>query len=272
MTNAAITTHCFSGSCNDLYLIKRPSSGPYTLYHNGNSIKVYCSFESNVGYTYISNTSPLESFNLSKLYTRKDFVKIRTMLSNGTQMEVTVKNMHSWVLYFGQKNQTLNEVPKSENSKTGTVQCPGRYNQNVPKNVDTMSPYLFLSFLSFAETNQDMQECKRKKYISLYYNPNNNAPDKVGNSDSFMTDVMDQSSSLAASSYMSPDFYFDFEMHMGDTYGKLMTSYSSNATAALGLPFGMYLLYSSYKKTIIYNSKKVYNSQKMKEIYKKKYI
>ncbi|VDI69911.1 Hypothetical predicted protein [Mytilus galloprovincialis] len=100
-----------------------------------------------------------------------------------------------------------------------------------------MSPYLFSSFLSFAETNQDMQECKREKYISLYYNPNNNAPDQVGNSDSFMTDVMDQSSSLAASRYMSSDFDFDFEMHMGETYGKLMTLYSSNVTAALGLPF-----------------------------------
>lgn len=135
-----------------------------------------------------------------------------------------------------------------------------------------MSPYLFSSFLSFAETNQDMQECKREKYISLYYNPNNNAPDQVGNSDSFMTDVMDQSSSLAASRYMSSDFDFDFEMHMGETYGKLMTLYSSNVTAALGLPFGMYLLYSYYKKTITYNSKKVYNTQKMIKIYKKKYL
>ncbi|VDI73576.1 Hypothetical predicted protein [Mytilus galloprovincialis] len=76
-------------------------------------------------------------------------------------------------------------------------------------------------------------------YITFYYNPNNEYPDIVGISNSFMTGWIDRSSPLASNRNMDAEFYFDWEMHMGGC-GGYMTSHSvSNTRAALGLPFAI---------------------------------
>ncbi|XP_071155493.1 uncharacterized protein [Mytilus edulis] len=246
-------------SCADLYLVERPQSGYYTLYHDENPIEVYCSFEGNVGYTYISKFSNITSLNISELYTRKDLAKIRTMMSNGTQKEVTVGNINRSNLYFGQSNQNLIEGQdiNDGNKKVWNFLQNNHTSYQGPNlgNVVTMSPYLFLGFLpiSLAGINQSIQgyraadtifnftncDGQPNSYISFYYNPNNNTPVKLGSSTLFMTGWMDHSFELNDSKYMAQDFFFDFEMHMGGC-GGFMTSDTdsvSYTTAALGLPF-----------------------------------
>ncbi|CAC5408142.1 unnamed protein product [Mytilus coruscus] len=229
-------------SCKEVYLSKnRNNSGEYLLYHNEKPFKVYCFFEGDWVYTFISKSSYNTSIDMSKLYTARNFAKIRIRWNNGTQNEVTVENLTGYQnksdLYFGYNNHTSYQGPQSINS-------------------DYMSPYLFLGFLPISlardKTIQGYRAGDRdftfrncdanpNSYITFYFNPNNSHPRRVGHLDNLnlMTGWMKQSSLINNSLSMGSEFYFDFEMHMGGC-GGFMTSYSiSNITVALGLPFGL---------------------------------
>ncbi|CAC5408143.1 unnamed protein product [Mytilus coruscus] len=206
------------------------------IYQNGNSIKVYCSFEEKWVYTYISKTSYKRAVDVSKLYSTRDFAKLRILLGNGTQNEVIVENLsqfqNSSTLYFGYNSNTSYQGPQRLNA-------------------DIMAPYLFLGFLPVSLTNKKSTQGYRaakhdftfnncdanpNSYITFYYNPNKTYPGRVGTGNNFMNGWIDQSSTLSLSEYMKNEFFFDFEMHMGGC-GGFMTSYSvNNIKAALGLP------------------------------------
>ncbi|XP_052071794.1 uncharacterized protein LOC127710087 [Mytilus californianus] len=227
-------------SCKEVYLSKnRNNSGEYVLYHNEKPVKVYCFFEGYWVYTFISKSSYNTPIDMSKLYTARNFAKIRIRWNNGTQNEVTVENLTGYQnksdLYFGYNNHTSYQGPQS-------------------KNADYMSPYLFLGFLPISLTRDKTIQGYRagdrdftfrncdanpNSYITFYFNPNSSHPRRVGNSDIFMTGWMDYSSLIDNSLSMGSEFYFDFEMHMGGC-GGFMTSYSvSNIKVALGLPSGL---------------------------------
>ncbi|XP_071130381.1 uncharacterized protein [Mytilus edulis] len=226
----------YVSSCIEFY--KRDSnisSGEYVIYQNGNSIKVYCSFEEDWVYTYISKDAYKTTVDISKLYSTRDFAKLRIFFSNGTQNEVIVENLlqfqNSSTLYFGYNSTTSYQGPSHENTN--------------------MAPYLFLGFLPISlakeESEQGYRAAKQdfiftncdanpNSYITLYYNPKLTYPGRVGNTNSFMNGWIRRSSTLSSSKHMEKEFYFDFEMHMGGC-GGFMTSYSmNNIRVALGLP------------------------------------
>ncbi|XP_063437477.1 adhesion G protein-coupled receptor B1-like [Mytilus trossulus] len=235
-TIAALTV---SSSCQDIYMAdNRNSNGNYVIHHNGSAINVYCSFESNYGYTYISKQSYNTELNISLLYTTLDFAKIRHRKSNGIQKEVIVENLSSFqsrsTLYFGYNANTSYEGPDRNN--TG------------------LKPYLFLGFLpesflrnyetqGYRTAGKDFtfKNCDKNpnSYITFYYNPNNTTPGRLGNTNHFMMGWMDESELLPMNNYMDTDFYFDWEMHMGGCGGFMTSHCLSNNRAALGLPFSI---------------------------------
>ncbi|CAC5389080.1 unnamed protein product [Mytilus coruscus] len=88
------------GSCQEIYQANnRYQSGEYTVYHNDKSIRVYCSFEENWGYTYISKASHGTSVNISKLYSTRKFAKTRIRWSSGTQKEKTCYHIKAFLLF-----------------------------------------------------------------------------------------------------------------------------------------------------------------------------
>ncbi|XP_063408513.1 SCO-spondin-like [Mytilus trossulus] len=226
-------------SCKDIYMAdNRNSNGNYVIHHNGNAINVYCSFESNYGYTYISKASHSSTVDMSLLFTTRDFAKIRLRRSNGEQREVIVENLSSFksssTLYFGYNAHTSYQGPDSRNS--------------------ALKPYLFLGFLpeslvrnygtqGFRAAGKDFTfsncDANPNSYISFYYNPNSASPGRLGDSNSFMTGWIDSSTVLSANKHMDTDFYFDWEMHMGGCGGFMTSHYLSNSRAALGLPFSI---------------------------------
>ncbi|CAC5426856.1 unnamed protein product [Mytilus coruscus] len=230
------------GSCKEVYLSKnRNNSGEYILYHDENPFKVYCFFEGDWVYTFISKSSYNTSIDLSKLYNTRNFAKVRIRWNNGTQNEVTVENLtgyqHKSDLFFGYNNHTSYQGPES-------------------KNVNYMSPYLFLGFLpislardktiqGYCAGDRDFTfrncDANPNSYITFYFNPNSSHPRRVGYSDmynvNFMTGWMSHSSLIDSSLSMGSEFYFDFEMHMGGCGGFMTSYYLSNITVALGLPF-----------------------------------
>ncbi|CAC5382235.1 Coadhesin,Hemicentin-1,Mucin-like protein,Thrombospondin-1 [Mytilus coruscus] len=173
---------------------------------------------------------------LSLLFTTRDFAKIRLRHSNGEQREVIVENLSSFqsssTLYFGYNTHTSYQGPDSRNT--------------------ALKPYLFLGFLpeslvrnygtqGFRAAGRDFTftncDANPNSYITFYYNPNNESPGRLGDSNSFMTGWIDGSTVLSVNSYMDSDFYFDWEMHMGGCGGFMTSHYMSNSRAALGLPF-----------------------------------
>ncbi|VDI24946.1 Hypothetical predicted protein [Mytilus galloprovincialis] len=218
----------------------RNSNGNYVIHHNGNAISVYCSFESNYGYTYISKQSYTADLNITLLYTTLDFAKIRHRKSNGKQKEVIVENLSSFqslsTLYFGYNTNTAYQGPDSRNAG--------------------LKPYLFLGFLpeslvrnkntqGYRAAGKDFTfrncDANPNSYITFYYNPNNTSPGRLGYSSHvrFMEGWMDNSELLQMNNYMDTDFYFDWEMHMGGCGGFRTSHYMSNTRAALGLPFSI---------------------------------
>ncbi|XP_063408764.1 SCO-spondin-like [Mytilus trossulus] len=234
----AYKTSAYS-SCQDIYMAdNRNSNGNYVIHHNGSAINVYCSFESNYGYTYISKQSYNTELNISLLYTTLDFAKIRHRKSNGIQKEVIVENLSSFqsrsTLYFGYNANT-------------SYQGPDRNNVG-------LKPYLFLGFLpesflrnyetqGYRAAGKDFtfKNCDKNpnSYITFYYNPNNTTPGRLGYTNHFMKGWIDESELLPMNNYMDTDFYFDWEMHMGGCGGFMTSHCLSNNRAALGLPFSI---------------------------------
>ncbi|CAG2228066.1 unnamed protein product [Mytilus edulis] len=228
-----------SDSCKEVYLSKnRNTSGEYILYHDENPIKVYCFFEDDWVYTFISKSSYNTSIDMSKLYNTKNFTKIRIRWNDGTQKDVSVENLTGFQnksdLYFGYNNHNSYQGPQSTNA-------------------DHMSPYLFLGFLPIKlARNKTIQgyragerdftfnncDANPNSYITFYFNPNRSYPRRVGRSNTFMNGWMEYSSLINKSLSMGREFYFDFEMHMGGCGGFMTTYAVSNLTVALGLPFG----------------------------------
>ncbi|XP_063446929.1 uncharacterized protein LOC134726454 [Mytilus trossulus] len=234
----------YASSCMEFYQTDSSiSSGEYMIYQNGNSIKVYCSFEEEWIYTYISKDSYNTSVDISKLYSTNDFAKLRILFSSGTQKEVIVENLlqlqNSSTLYFGYNSNIYYQGPTLRNTN--------------------MAPYLFLGFLPISLAKEKSEQGYRaakqdfiftncdaspNSYITFYYNPNKTYPGIVGSSSNFMNGWITRSSTLNSSKHMGNEFYFDFEMNMGGC-GGFMTSYSvNNISAALGLP-----VYKDYTQT-----------------------
>ncbi|XP_063447535.1 uncharacterized protein LOC134727076 [Mytilus trossulus] len=238
-------------SCKEVYLSNnRNNSGEYILYHDENPFKVFCFFEGDWVYTFISKSSYNTSIDISKLYNTRNFTKIRIRWKDGTQKDVSVENLTGYQnksdLYFGYNNHNSYQGPQRTNA-------------------DHMSPYLFLGFLPISLANEKNTQGYRagdrdfsfrncdanpNSYITFYFNPNRSYSRTVGRSNTFMTGWMDYSSSINNNLSMGNEFYFDFEMHMGGC-GGLMTTYAvSNITVALGLPFGPLTNFEAHEKDI----------------------
>ncbi|CAC5404313.1 unnamed protein product [Mytilus coruscus] len=217
------------GSCIDVYLFNRNSSGSYTLYQNGNPIEVYCSFEGDSGYTYVSKSSLETSFDLSKLFTTRNFANIRTLLSNGTQKEVTVENINRDALYFGLIEDNVSPHFFIEFSETKSLATKNKIIQGYRAQDE--------NFTCPVSIDNSLDKLRFK----FYHNSDKINVQTDGDLNNFTTGWMKQSSAIDKSKYMDIEFYFPFDMSMRGC-GKLMTSNQVfNTKAALGLPFGVFL-------------------------------
>ncbi|CAG2206897.1 KIF3A [Mytilus edulis] len=118
-------------SCQDIYTENNLSpSGEYVIYPLRKAVRVYCSFEGDYGYTFISRKSSGVAFDIEKLYSTKTFAKVRLVTSKGEQREVKVENLLAF------KGQSL------------TFELNGHQHYQGPQLRNSkLHPYLFLGFL-----------------------------------------------------------------------------------------------------------------------------
>lgn len=222
-------------SCLDIYFEdRRNPSGEYIIYQREYAVKVYCSFEGDYGFTFISRKSAEAIIDVNSLYSTNDFAKIRVLKHTGEQREVLVENLLSF--------QNLSKLSFAMNSHD-------KY-----KGPSQLHPYLFLGFLpiNLAE-NRNSQGYRAKdmdftfvncdgnpnSYISFFFNPKHASPGSLGSANDFMTHWITSSIAIDYPRYMDSSFYMDWEMHMGGC-GGFLTSNVLNIKAALGLPFGKF--------------------------------
>ncbi|XP_071131414.1 uncharacterized protein [Mytilus edulis] len=224
-------------SCLDIYFEdRRNPSGEYIIYQREHAVKVYCSFEGDYGFTYISRKSAEASIDVTALYSTNNFAKIRIFKNTGEQREVLVENMLSF--------QNLSNLHFALNSHDG---------YKGPSPDSGLQPYLFLGFLPIKlSENRNSQRYRAKdmdftfvncdgnpnSYITFFFNPKHASPGSLGSANDFMTHWITSSTAIDYPQYMDSSFYMDWEMHMGGC-GGFLTSNVLNIKAALGLPFAI---------------------------------
>ena len=208
---------------------------------------MYCSFEGDYGYTFISRKSSGVAFDIAKLYSTKTFAKVRLVTSKGEQREVKVENLLAF------KGQSL------------TFQLNGHQHYQGPQLGNSkLHPYLFLGFLPIKLVQKRSRQGYRaagkdftfkncdanpNSYISFFFDPKHGTLGRRGSKDTFMHGWISSSTVMDYPKYMDDSFYMDWEMHMGGC-GGFMTSKILNIKAALGLPFGKNHLESLYTRNI----------------------
>ncbi|XP_063423793.1 uncharacterized protein LOC134707716 isoform X2 [Mytilus trossulus] len=225
-------------SCEDIYTDDNLSpSGDYVIYPLQKAVRVYCSFEGDYGYTFISRKSSGVAFDIAKLYSTNKFAKIRLLKSNGEQREVKVENLlayqHQSSLSFQSNTHQLYQGPTFLTSQ--------------------LHPYLFLGFLPInLAQNRNIQgytaagkdftfrncDSNPNSYITFLFDPKHGT---IGNGhppNAFMNGWISSSAVMEYPKYMDESFYMDWEMHMGGC-GGLMNSKVQSIKAALGLPFAI---------------------------------
>ena len=238
-------------SCLDIYKEdSRNPSGNYIIYQDNQAIQVYCSFEGDYGYTFISRKFSGSTIDLSSMYSTKDFAKIRILKSNGEQREVTVENLSSY---------------KSRSTLSFNYNSHPNYQGPRPKN-NGLHPYLFLGFLPVklvknkniqgyraAEKDFTFKNCDANpnSYLTFYFNPKNKKPGNAGGSNRFMTEWIRYSTLLEYPQYMDRSLYMDWEMHMGGCGGLTTSRVVSYTKAALGIPFGKSRLIRHYYRVVL---------------------
>ncbi|XP_071156063.1 uncharacterized protein [Mytilus edulis] len=226
-------------SCEDIYTEDNLSpSGDYVIYPLQKAVRVYCSFEGDYGYTFISRKSSGVALNIAKLYSTNKFAKIRLLMSNGEQREVKVENLLAYrnqsTLSFQSNTHQLYQGPT-----TGTAQ---------------LHPFLFLGFLPKSLVqNRNIQgyraagkdftfrncDSNPNSYITFLFDPKHGTFGNLGYTNAFMNGWISSSTVMDYPKYMDNSFYMDWEMHMGGC-GGLMTSKVQTIKAALGLPFAIH--------------------------------
>lgn len=225
-------------SCLDIYFEdRRNPSGEYILYQREHAVKVYCLFEGDYGFTFISRKSADAVIDVNALYSTNEFAKIRVLKPTGDQREVLVENVLSFQnlskLFFAMNSHDKYKGPSPENSG--------------------LHPYLFLGFLPINLAENGNSQGYRAKdmdftfvncdgnpnsYITFFFNPKLASLGSVGSTNDFMTHWITSSIAIEYPKYMDSSFYMDWEMHMGGC-GGFLTSKVLNIKAALGLPFAI---------------------------------
>ena len=229
-------------SCLDIYKHNsRNPSGDYIIYQNKQAIQVYCSFEGDYGYTFISRKFDGSTINLSSMYSTKDFAKIRILKSNGEQREITVENLSSY---------------KSRSTLSFNYDSHPNYKGPISGNKG-LHPYLFLGFLpAKLATNKNIQgyraagkdftfrnrDADPNSYLTFYFNPRNRTPIIRGWPNRLITQWIIHSTRLKNPHYMDRSLYMHWEMHMGGCGGLATSTVVSYTKAALGIPFRKSLL------------------------------
>ncbi|CAG2243439.1 unnamed protein product [Mytilus edulis] len=231
----------------DIYIEdRRNPSGEYIIYQREHAVRVYCSFEGDYGFTFISRKSAEATIDVNALYSTRDFAKIRVLHPTGWQTEALVENLLSFQnlskLFFAMNSHENYKGPSAANSG--------------------LHPYLFLGFLPIElAKNQNSQGYRVKdmdfqypncdgnpnSYITFFFNPKLSSPGETGSTNIFMTRWITSSLAIDYPKYMDSSFYMDWEMHMGGC-GGFLTSSALNTKASLGLPFGKFLDLSSLPK------------------------
>lgn len=228
---------CKPESCLDIYKDDyRNPSGNYVIFQSDKAIPVYCSFEENYVYTFISRKHSGTNIDMTPLYSTNKFAKLRILKPNGEQNEVTVENLSS---FQNQANLSFNY--------NSHPQYQGPIQQN-----SGLGPYIFLGFLPISLTkNYNTQgyrasgvdytfkncDANPNSYLAFYMNPKLKQPGNVGYTNAFMTQWITYSTPLEFPQYMDSSLYFEWEMHMGGCGGLTTSKVVSDTKAALGLPF-----------------------------------
>lgn len=196
---------------------------------------VYCEFHDRFGYTYVSRYAGVR-INIDDLLTSKEHVKVRHVLQNGTQIETVLENIE---LY---KNLSLGIFYN-------------RHNGYAAPQYDTdLAPYLYVGFLPLSKaSNKTIQgyraantdftfincDANPNSYFVFYFNPQKDNRYTVGNiSTGLVSRWITVGTTIPKGDIMPPEFYFDYEIHMGGCGGLVFRHQQDNQDgAALGLRF-----------------------------------
>lgn len=201
---------------------------------------MYCEFHDKFGYTYVSRSRHADvEIKINDLLTSNKHVKVRHVLPNGTQIESVLENIK---LY---KNISLGIF---YNQHTGYAK---------PRYYEKLTPYLYVGFLpkskaSFNNTqgyraaNKDFEfpncDANPNSYFVFYFNPKEIK--KYNNEivpNDFMRNWITVGTTIPKGDIMPPEFYFDYEIHMGGCGGFVFRHQRDKEDgAALGLRFGTY--------------------------------
>ncbi|KAK3085536.1 hypothetical protein FSP39_004850, partial [Pinctada imbricata] len=227
----------FADSCKDIYLSGNTINGTYQIYNRKNQgFSVYCEFHNNYGYTFISKKANVE-ININDLYTTREHVKIRIEKNDRTQAETIVENLARY------KTQYPLGLFYNRNNGYAT-----------PINHAVLGPYLYLGFLPISAANHVQPQGYRaggrdfpfnncdhnpNSYIAFYFNPNSHKENQYSDNEPLMHQWINVARNIPTSSYMSDDYYFMYEMHMGGCGGYAFAHHYDNLLgASLGLRFG----------------------------------
>ncbi|CAC5380916.1 unnamed protein product [Mytilus coruscus] len=238
MLNFVIFLACLkvAKSCKDIYTKDNLSpSGEYVIYPLRKAVRVYCSFEGDYGYTFISRKSSGVAFDIGKLYSTNKFAKVRIVKPNGEQREVKVENLLAF---------------KDQSSLSFQLNAHQHYQGPQLRN-SKLHPYMFLGFLpknlvqkrskqGYRAAGKDFTfnncDADPNSYITFFFDPKHGTLGRRGGKNNFMNGWISSSTVMDYPKYMDDSFYMDWEMHMGGC-GGFMTSKVLNIKAALGLPF-----------------------------------
>ena len=240
--NITVILILFTASCREIYLQQgSPTSGDYTIETlAGNSVRVFCDFYHNIGYTFIhcDDLHLLSEEDLAALHTVNNHVMVRILNTDGTQNDVTMEQLDEFRRYpLGLRLSNADG-----------------YNEPINK---ALTPYLSVNFLprefAASETRQgysaggqdstfDNCDSNPNSYFATFQNPDGlNESDyyTVCCNSSHINHWIDRSQLLPDGRKMAEGFFCQHEMHMGGCGGYLSTNTHEGIDgASIGLGFG----------------------------------
>lgn len=199
---------------------------------------MYCEFHDKFGYTFVSRYADVE-INIDDLLTSNKHIKVRHVLRNGTEIETVLENI-----------KLYKHLPLGIFYNRHTDYAPPKYFKN-------LAPYLYVGFLpkskvslnstnGYRAANKDFEfrNCDRSQnsYFVFYFNPQKYIRSSPDIKPEFMSSWITYGTIIPTQDIMPPEFYFDYEIHMGGCGGFVFRHQQDNQDGtALGLRFGTYI-------------------------------